>query len=132
MKMPKFGNKSALFEYFCARILKILLSYLKSPPSNLSHCKILRKTKKPKFGTKNALLWYLWARILENYCHIWNQHLRICLITKCCKEMKIPKFGTKNALFGYFFPRMPYLGIFGLAFFKKTIVMFGISTLEFV
>ena len=34
---------------------KILLSYLKPTPSNLSICKISeKKTKMPKFGTKNA------------------------------------------------------------------------------
>ena len=34
-KMSKFGTKSALFGYFWTRILKILLSYLKSASSNL-------------------------------------------------------------------------------------------------
>ena len=66
-----FSNKNVSFGYFCGRILKMLLSYLKSAPSNLSNCKILqKKTKIPKFGTKNALYEYLWARILKNYCHI--------------------------------------------------------------
>ena len=45
MKMPKFGTKNASCGYFWARILKKLLSYLKSAPSNLSNCKILRKNK---------------------------------------------------------------------------------------
>ena len=40
-----FLFKNALFGYFWGRILKILLSYLKSAPSNLSNCKILRKNK---------------------------------------------------------------------------------------
>ena len=44
-KMPKFGTKNSLFGYFWARILKILLSYLKPAPSNLSICKIARKNK---------------------------------------------------------------------------------------
>ena len=44
-KMPKFGTKNALFEYFWARIKKKLLSYLKSAPSNESICKISRKTE---------------------------------------------------------------------------------------
>ena len=30
----------------------------------------------------------------------------------------MPKFWTKNALFGYFWPKMSYLGIFGLDFWK--------------
>ena len=52
--MLKFGTKNALFGYFWARILKKLLPYLKSAPSNLSSCKISRKKKMPKFGTKNS------------------------------------------------------------------------------
>ena len=52
-KMPKFGTKmpylggtkNALFGYFLVRILKKLLSYLKSALSNLSTCKISRKNK---------------------------------------------------------------------------------------
>ena len=51
-----------------------LMSYLKSAPSNLSHCKfdakVRKKIKLPKFGTKNALFGYFWARILKSYCHI--------------------------------------------------------------
>ena len=36
-KIPKFGTKNALFEYFWAGIFfKRLLSYLKSAPSSLS------------------------------------------------------------------------------------------------
>ena len=101
--MPKFGTKNALIGLFWATILKILLSYLKSAPSNLSNCKIFQK--KPEmltFGTKNAVFGYFWAGILKNYYHIWNQHLRICLIVNFCKETKMPKFGIKNAIFGIF------------------------------
>ena len=75
--MPKFGTKiwvfltkHALFGYFWPRILKIILSYLKSGPSNLSNYKILRKKITPKSETKNALFGYFWARILKNYCHV--------------------------------------------------------------
>ena len=39
IKMHKFANKIASFEYLCARILKKLWSYLKSPPSSLYVCK---------------------------------------------------------------------------------------------
>ena len=54
-KMSKFGTKMAYLEIFdqkrliwkfLARILNIILSYLKSALSNLSHCKILRKKQK--------------------------------------------------------------------------------------
>ena len=63
--MPKFGSKNALFGYFWARILKKLLSDLKSAPLNLSKCKICEKIKMPKFGSKNALFGYFWARTLK-------------------------------------------------------------------
>ena len=45
-KMPTFGSKNALFKYFGLAFEKKLLSYLKSAPSNLSHCKILQKKRK--------------------------------------------------------------------------------------
>ena len=38
MKMLKFATRNDLFGYFWGRILKKLLSYLKSAPSNLSNC----------------------------------------------------------------------------------------------
>ena len=91
MKMAKFGTKNALFWYFWARIFKKLLSYLKSAPSNLSICKILRKTILSIFG-------HFRASVLKKSCHIWNRHPWICLIAKFSKKKK-PKFGTKNALF---------------------------------
>ena len=53
------------------------------------------------------------------------------LNAKFCKKAKMPKLGTKNALLGYFWQEMPYLGIFGLEFWKA-IVIFEISTLKFV
>ena len=110
-----FLTKTALFAHFWARIL---LPYLKSGHSNLSHCKILRPPPPPhaKFGTKNALFEYFWAGILKSYCLIWKQHLWICLIAKFYKETKMPKFRnqkchfwvflTKNALFIYFWARI--------------------------
>ena len=45
MKTPKFWIKNALCGYFWVRILKMLLSYLKSTLSSLSNCKISRKNK---------------------------------------------------------------------------------------
>ena len=46
MKMPKFGIKNALFQYFWARVLSKLLLCFKSAPSNLPNSKICEKTKK--------------------------------------------------------------------------------------
>ena len=47
------------------------------------------------------------------------------------KKKKMPKFATKNALFKYFWPKITYLGDFGLEF-EKNIVTFEITILEFV
>ena len=58
MKMPKFRTKNASCGYFWATILKNLLSYLKSAPSNFSNSKFREKTKIPEFETKNALFEY--------------------------------------------------------------------------
>ena len=45
-KISKFGTKNAWFRYFWAGTwMKTILSYLKSAPSNLPNCKILRKNK---------------------------------------------------------------------------------------
>ena len=73
----------------------------------------------PKFGTKSALLGCFWAGILKNYSNIWNQHLQITVIAKFCEETKRPKCKTKNALFVYFWPKMPYLDVFDLEFWKN-------------
>ena len=62
---------------------KILLSYLKPTPSNLSICKISEKKQKClNLGQKILDLGIFWARTLKNYCHIWNQHPQICLSAK--------------------------------------------------
>ena len=85
MKMPKFGIKNALFGYFWERFLEKLLSHLKSPPSNLSICKNLGKTKMPKFGIKNALFGYFWARIFKkllSYLKSARSNLSNCKISQ--------------------------------------------------
>ena len=80
---------------------------------------------------KSALFAYFWARILKKYCHIWNQHLQIIIIVKFSKKQKCLNLR----------PKMPHLGIFDQKcliwvflgkIFRKTIVIFEISTLKFV
>ena len=93
-KMPKFCSRNALFLYFWEGIWK---EYLKSAPSNLSNCKILRK-KKSLIWAKNALFGYFWAKIWKVYCHTWNLDPRTCLIAKYYEIIKMPKFGTKECL----------------------------------
>ena len=80
----------------------MILSYLKSKPSNLSNCKISGKNKNT---IKNALFGYFWAGILQKYCHIWNRQLRICLIAKFCEETKMTTLGIKNAISWVFFTK---------------------------
>ena len=57
---------------FGLEFLKMLLSYLKSTPSNLSHCKILRKKKQKylKLGPKIRYLGIFGLEFLEDYSHI--------------------------------------------------------------
>ena len=130
-KMPKFRTKNAWLEYFWAGIWKQYSHIWNQLPRICLIPKFHEKTKMPKLGTKNALFGYFGARTLGNYCHISNHHLRIFLIAKFCEVTKILKFGTKNALFEYFWLKMPYLAFLGKNF-KKTIVIFEISTLKFV
>ena len=118
-KPLKFGIKNVLFGYFGARISK-------------NFCHIWdQKCFIWVFFAKNALFGYFLARVLKNYCHVCNQHLPIWLTAKFCEEQKCLNLG----------PKMPYLGFFDqdyliLVFlsmnFKKTIVIFEITTLEFV
>ena len=86
-KMPKFGTKNAYLSISGLHNVRAILSYLKSAPSNLSNCKILRKkTKKVR------------AKTWQVYCHTWNQDPRTCLIAKYREIIKMPKFGTKKCL----------------------------------
>ena len=83
-----FGTKYAICGYFGDRILKKLLSDLKSTPSNLSNCNILQR-KMPRFGTKNGLFGYFSTKILKHYSHIWNHHPQICQIGNIRGKTKI-------------------------------------------
>ena len=111
-KIPKLGSKNALFWYFWGRTLKSYSHIWNRHRWIRIIAKFCEETKMPKVGTKNALFGYFWTGIWKQYCHIWNQHPRICVIAKFCEETKMPTFG-------YFWPKMPYLGIFGLDCFWK-------------
>ena len=109
-KMPYwvFLTKNAQFGCFGAKILKKLLSYLQSAPSNLSNCKISRKNKNAQisdqecliwvFLTKNALFGYSRARILRSYCHIEISTLKFVKLQNFAKKQKCPNLK----------PKMPY------------------------
>ena len=108
--MPKFGAKKCLICVFLRKNFKKPLSYLKSEPSNLSNCKVLRRNKNAYIWDKKSLIWVFstknlgsfLAGIWQKYCYTWNQHSQICLNVKYPGKTKMPKFGNKNALFGYF------------------------------
>ena len=58
MKMPKiniWAQKCLIWGFFGWNLKDTILSCWKSAPSNLSNCKISRKSKILKFGSKNAL-----------------------------------------------------------------------------
>ena len=74
----------------------------------------------PKFGTKKVFFWNVWAGIWKQHYHIWNQDTPICLISK---------FQEKKCL--NLEPKIPYFCNFCLGF-RNNIVIFEISTLEFV
>ena len=55
--MPKFGTTNAIFWYFWAKILKKLLSHLKSSSSNLSIGKTSRKNNNAQIWDQKCLIW---------------------------------------------------------------------------
>ena len=129
-KMPKFGTKkcriwafltkNALFRYFWARVLKILLSYLKSASSNLSICKISWK-KYLNLGQKMPDLGIFGLEFENNFVIFEIRTLKFVYLQNFTKKQKCLTLG----------PKMPDLGILGLEF-ENNIVIFEISTLEFI
>ena len=105
LNLRKFGNKRALFGYFCARVLKNYSRIWNQHPQIYLFPKFPEK-KMSKFGNKSALFGYFCARTLRNYCRIWNQNPQICLFAKLLQKIIIPKFGNKSSLFGYFWARI--------------------------
>ena len=104
--MSKFETKNALVGYFW------ILSCLESAHLILSNCKILRKKQKClNLELKMPYLGIFGLKFKINVSHIWNQYPHIYLIAKCCEKTRTRTFGLE---------------------FQKTIVIFRISTLEFV
>ena len=93
---------------------------MKSAHFNLSNDKAFRKRKMPKFETKNAVLKIFHQNFLIWVCLGWNLKTILSYL-KSAPSTKVLKFATKKALFAYF----------GLEF-EKSVIIFEISTLEFV
>ena len=125
-KKPKFGTKSASFRYFWQKTIAIF------EISTLKFVRLKNFAKKQKSLNFRTNIGYFWTRVLENYRHIWDQHLRLRLIGKFCGEIKMPKIGTQKCHFGVFLTYNALFGCFWARVFKKTIVLFQISKLEFV
>ena len=107
--MPKFGNKSALFGYFCARILKNFCRIWNQNPQISLFAKSLEKLKIPKVGTKSSLFGYFCARILKKLLSFLKWAPSNLSISKILPK-KMPKFGSKSVLFyvflGYNFKKL--------------------------
>ena len=119
-RMPKFSTKYPLFKYFWPRLYQ---NYCHSRTQHHQIGEIVKfreKKKLLKFGTTNALFGYFWIfkKLLwhSKFSTVKFDYLQFFAI-----KQKWPNLG----------PKMPYLGIFGLAF-KKTIVIFKISALKLV
>ena len=78
--------------------------------------------------TKNTVFGYFWARIFKKIISYLKSTPSNC---KIFEEKKMPEFGKKNALFGYFDQQCLIWGFLG-KIFRKTTVLFEISTLKFV
>ena len=78
----------------------------------------------------NYLYYQFWTKESLSR-HIWSQNPWICIIAKYRKIIKMPKFGTKNVLFEYFWQKC-FIWIFLGKMFRRTIVIFKISTLKFL
>ena len=91
-----------LHRHFWVRILKTLLSDLKSAPWKLSNWKNLAKKIKYKnalnlgpkmpflgiFNQNMAYLFMLGLEFLKYCCQIWNHHLGFCQIEELCEKQK--------------------------------------------
>ena len=147
---------------FWAAVLKNYCHIWNQHPPFCLIAKFGAKNENPFIWDQRCQICVFWDRIWTYYCHTWNWHPWICLIPKLREIMKMLKFGTKNPLFGFFWgdqnfqkkyshiwnqhpqiclivnknvkildKKLPYFGILRVKF-EKTVVIFEISTLEFV
>ena len=107
LKKIKFSTKNALFWYYGRQVEKDIAIFAINAFKMESFMQnIINFKLRPKLS---FLDWHL-----KNYCHIWNAY-KISKMLKCL----------------YLGPKLLYLGIFGLEF-ENNIIIFEISTLEFV
>ena len=132
---------------------KKLMSNFKSASSNLLKCYVSSKNKKVlNLGPEIPYLGIFGLQFNKNYYQIFNQHTRICETIKFHPKRKKKNLGPKMLYFGLWLECWKTIVIF-LSFVQKleslnlepknvlfkcfeqqlwkTIVIFGISTLEF-
>ena len=85
-EMPNFWTKNALFGCLWARILKKLLSYLKSAPTKCLFAKFHEKWKYLNLGQKWNDLCIFGLGLWKNIVIFEIQHPRISLTAKCCEK----------------------------------------------
>ena len=99
---------------------------------NISICEASCKIKKClHLGQKNALFGYFRARIRKSHCHIWNQRPQICLIPNLVQNKRSLNLGSKIPNLSIFDQKC-LIWVFLGHNLEKTIVIFEISTLDFV
>ena len=131
-KMPKFGTKNALFGYFWARILKNYCHIWNQHLRISLIAKFCEETKMFKIGTKNALFWYFWPKV-PYFGYFWARILKKLLsyLKWLPSNLSICKISRKNKNAKIWDQKCLILVFFQLEF-ENSIVIFEISTLEFV
>ena len=98
-------TKNALFWCFWTRIFKKYCHIWNQHSQICLTGKFCKKERKmPKFGTKNPIFAYFWAGILKTFVIFEINTLRFLYLQKFTKKQKYLNL----------WPKMPYLGIFGL------------------
>ena len=121
IEILKFWIKNALFWYFGVKFWNIVVIFDIST-LKLVKSKELYQNKNPYIRDQKSLIWVFLSCNLKKLLLFLKSALSNLLINKVlCKKKE-----TSNVE-----PKIPYLGIFGLRFWK-TIVTFGIGTLEIV
>ena len=87
----------------------------------MSNCKILEKKNNLSFGPKTAYLDIFGLEFYKYNCHISNELSQVCVIANFCRKKQTIKV----------FDQKCYILVFLGWNFKKAIVIFEISTLDF-
>ena len=104
---------------FGQELKKKTISYVKSEPSNLSICKILRKNNNTQIWDQKFLIYIVL---------VWNLEIILSYLKSATSNLSNCKILRKKCLI--LGQKMPCLGVFAQNF-QKTIVIFQINALKF-